>query len=113
MHQTGSWDGFKTQAQGCQGGEPTPLNKGGVRRADGSYDVFEQADLFTMPGDILETITGGGAGVGKPEERDPEAVREDVMNELVSAERAREVYKVAIDPVTFEIEEEETKALRA
>lgn len=113
MHQTGSWDGFSTQAKGCQGGESTHLNKGGVRRADGSYEPFASKDLFTMPGDILETVTSGGAGVGLPAERDPKAVQADVVNQLVSIQRAKDVYRVVIDPATLEVDEAATAALRA
>jgi hypothetical protein len=40
-------------------------------------------------------------------------VRKDVVKEFVSVQRAREVYKVAIDPVTLEIDWKETQALRA
>jgi N-methylhydantoinase B len=57
-------------------------------------------------------MSGGGAGVGKPEERDPESVKWDVRNELVSIEMAKEVYKVVIDPETFEIDQEATRSLR-
>ena len=113
MHQTGSWDGFLSQAKGCQGGEDTHFNKGGIAHADGSYTEFKSVDLFSVPGDILETITSGGAGVGLPCERDEMAVWTDVRNGLVSAERAREIYKVVIDPETLEIDHEATKALRA
>jgi hypothetical protein len=49
--------------------------------------------LKLQPGDHLLTMSGGGAGMGKPEERDPESVRSDVRNELVSVEMAQEVYK--------------------
>ena len=50
--------------------------------------------------------------MGRPEKRDPEAVRDDVRNELVSVEMAREVYKVVIDPETFEIDRADTADLR-
>ena len=58
--------------------------------------------------------TGGGGGIGRPEERDPQAVWEDVyINELVTIEGAREIYKVAIDPATRQIDWNQTKSLRA
>ncbi len=113
MHQTGSWDGFLTCAKGFDGGEDTHLNRGGIAHPDGSYTKFEQKDLFSLPGDVLETITSGGAGVGIPANRDPEAVRKDVWNGLVSVERAKEVYKVVIDPETFTVDQDATKALRS
>ena len=39
-------------------------------------------------------------------------VLEDVINELVSIEAARDVYKVAINPESLVIDEDETKKLR-
>ena len=63
-------------------------------------------------GDILIKHSAGGGGVGDPAERDPEMVREDVENELVSPQAAREVYKVVIDPATFKIDQAATKNLR-
>ena len=65
------------------------------------------------PGDIIRKITGGGAAVGNPAERDPEAVLWDVVNQYVSVEKARELYKVAIDPVALTLIEEETRRLRS
>ena len=62
--------------------------------------------------DVLVTRCGGGAGVGAPEDRDPEAVKLDVRNELVSLTMAEEVYKVVLDPETLEIDQEATQALR-
>jgi len=63
-------------------------------------------------GDHVVKDTGGG-GVGKPEERDPQAVWDDVyINELVTIEAAREVRKVAIDSATRKIDWEQTKTLR-
>ena len=64
------------------------------------------------PGDIIVKISGGGAGVGNPAERDPEKVRMDVVKEFISIEKARDAYKVAIDPATFEIDREKTALLR-
>ena len=63
-------------------------------------------------GDIFVARVGGGAGVGPPEERDPEAVRMDVKNALVSIEMARNVYKVVLDPETLEIDYAGTQILR-
>jgi N-methylhydantoinase B/oxoprolinase/acetone carboxylase alpha subunit len=64
-------------------------------------------------GDHVIKDTGGGGGIGRPEERDPQAVWDDVyVNELVSLQAAREVYKVAIDSATKKIDWEQTRALR-
>lgn len=42
-------------------------------------------------------IGAGGAGVGDPLERDPRAVLDDVLEERIDADYAREVYGVVID----------------
>jgi N-methylhydantoinase B len=49
------------------------------------------------PGDVISVRTCGGGGFGPPAERDPEAVLRDVLEEKVSAERARDLYRVEID----------------
>jgi N-methylhydantoinase B len=64
-------------------------------------------------GDVLVKHSSGGGGVGNPAERDPDMVREDVENELVSITTAKETYRVVIDPDTLQVDERATKALRA
>ncbi|OFZ90568.1 MAG: hypothetical protein A2V78_13385 [Betaproteobacteria bacterium RBG_16_64_18] len=54
-----------------------------------------------------------GPGWGNPSERDPEDVLRHVLNEYVRVEKAREIYKVAIDPVARRILEDETRSLRS
>ncbi len=39
--------------------------------------------------------------------------REDVENGLVSIQAARDVYKVVVDPATFQLDRETTKSLRS
>ena len=109
----GPWNGFTTQGKGQQGGESTPLNKAYVLRGEEKMGILEpHRPLKLQRGDHLVTLSGGGAGVGRPEHRDPDAVRADVRNELVSVEMARDVYKVVIDPETFEIDHAATDSLR-
>jgi N-methylhydantoinase B/oxoprolinase/acetone carboxylase alpha subunit len=64
------------------------------------------------PGDAITIDAPGGGGYGKPFERDPELVASDVVEGYVSVESAKFDYGVAIDPVTHEIDAEETKRLR-
>ena len=57
----------------------------------------------------------GGAGYGDPLERDPDLVRRDVDDGLVSVERALEVYHVALERErggSFVVDDEETTRLR-
>jgi N-methylhydantoinase B len=49
-------------------------------------------------GDLLVVVGGGGGGYGDPMDRDPERVRCDVLDGLVSNTKAREVYGVVLTP---------------
>jgi N-methylhydantoinase B len=64
-------------------------------------------------GDRVRLVTGVGGGYGPARERDPAAVREDVLNGLLSRKQAREIYGVHLDPETLEIAEAKTKKLRS
>ena len=55
----------------------------------------------------------GGGGWGDPYKRDPEAVVQDVRNELVTAEAARAEYGVVVDTKGWTVDFEATEALRA
>jgi len=65
------------------------------------------------PGDRVTIDAPGGGGYGNPLERDPELVVNDVIEGYISIESAKKDYGVAIDPVTFEVNEAETKKLRS
>jgi N-methylhydantoinase B len=60
-------------------------------------------------------ITSGGGGFEEPLERDPEAVRDDVRDGLVSLEAARDVYRVVINTQSelYEVDYIATEQLRA
>jgi N-methylhydantoinase B len=110
----GPWSGFNTQAPGPQGGGATPLNRAYILRGKKKIEITQpHIPVDLKNGDRLVTLSGGGAGVGKPEERDPDAVRMDVRNELVSKEMARNVYKVQFKPDSLEIDRVATRKLRA
>jgi N-methylhydantoinase B len=53
-----------------------------------------------------------GGGYGDPLERDPESVRQDVLNSIVSAAAAREVYGVVLIGAGFTVDPEATQQLR-
>ena len=59
------------------------------------------------------TMTSGGGGWGSPYERDPEKVRWDVIEGLVSMERAKSEYGVVLNGDNYQIDQEGTKQLRA
>ena len=63
--------------------------------------------------DVISYRTCGGGGYGPPEERDPQDVLWDVRNGKVSLERARQVYRVAIDADTLAVDPDATTNLRS
>ena len=66
-----------------------------------------------QPGELLRHIQPGGGGWGDPMSRDPEAVRQDVLDGKVSAEAARDSYGVVLRPGSQEIDLEATRQRRA
>ena len=87
---------------------------GYVLNPDGeATELGSKVTLELKPGDVVSYRTCGGGGYGPPEERDPRAVLTDVGEGKVSPERAREVYRVAIDPTAGRIDAKETARLRA
>ena len=78
-------------------------------------DKMKSGKVSNIPlkqGDILSAMTPGSGGMGNPLERKIEMVLDDVLDEKVSLDAARRLYGVAIDPVTFEVNMEETQKLR-
>ena len=60
-------------------------------------------------------VSSGGGGYGDPLQREPQLVADDVRDELVPPEAARDVYGVALvrDGHHVRVDEEKTEALRA
>ena len=104
-------DRTKTHPWGVQGG------------CDGAFSqtIFnpgrenQEVGKVTLPlkkGDVIRLQTAGAGGWGNPLERDPEMVLDDVRNGKVSIGRARDVYGVAIDNKTLQVNLDETRKLR-
>jgi N-methylhydantoinase B/oxoprolinase/acetone carboxylase alpha subunit len=66
---------------------------------------------FSVAKSFVSALVGGG-GYGRPELRDPLKLLEDVSERLISRERAREVYRVAI-PSDLTVDPSATAALRS
>ena len=62
-------------------------------------------------GDVISYLADGGGGYGEPFARDPERVREDVIDGYVSAEAARTDYGVALTEANA-VDWDATKRLR-
>jgi N-methylhydantoinase B len=83
---------------GWAGGEPgapsmVTMDVGGENEIPVTEYIFHHV---TAPGERLRAISGGGGGWGPAVERDPAAVLEDVLDEHVTVESARERYGVVI-----------------
>ena len=114
--------------------EGTPGVNGGLRSmpqrlrhiyADGRDEViggFDASGTWHNPllcrygfayGDNFLFETTGGGGWGNPHKRTPEEVLEDVLDEYISVEHARDVYGVVVDKAAKKIDLEATEKLRA
>ena len=108
-----STDRMRIGPWGVAGGLPAKGASCTIDRATGeTVELGSKVTTFLDQGDRIQVYTPGGGGWGEPQERDPEAVRWDVVEGLVSPERARTVYGVATDRQTFEVDEKETRRLR-
>ncbi len=74
--------------------------------------LASKTTIDLQPGDIVSYRTCGGGGYGPPAARDPMNVLRDVREGKVSIRRAREIYGVAIDAASWQIDAEETARLR-
>ena len=82
---------------GLRGGKPGGLGEYKIIKKDGeTLTLQSKCTLRIEEGDTLVVHTPGGGGYGDPEKRDPESVRRDVLNGLVSPEAARREYGVEV-----------------
>jgi N-methylhydantoinase B len=112
MVMTGAFDGEKFGALGLMGGKDGKTHEMGIIRKGQDVGLRTMSSAYLETGDMLWTKSGGGGGVGDPLDRDVEKVRWDLLNEYISHQIAEDVYGVVIDPQTFVVDKEATKALR-
>jgi N-methylhydantoinase B len=103
-------------AEGTNGG-PNRLLKNPGTAEEKNLGMFCAAEPL-KPGDQILFASNGGGGCGNSLDRPPEAVLEDVLDDYISLEKAREAYGVVIHPVDpeileYEIDAEATEKLRA
>ena len=77
-----------------------------------------RAGFRVKAGRSFQYWQGGGGGWGHPHDRPTEWVLEDVINELISVDRARDVYGVEIEvqdaeALAYAVDEEATQRLRS
>jgi N-methylhydantoinase B len=107
-------DGDVEPAFGLFGGREGTLNAIELHCPDGQVTRTTSKDLVqNVPaGTLYVQRAGGGGGYGPPEERPVRKVQDEVQDEIISIQAARDRYRVALDPETLEILEEKTARLR-
>jgi N-methylhydantoinase B len=104
--------------RGLQGGDDAaPYENRFLVGTPEEYEIEGSAAAQLPAGAVTAYQYGGGGGFGDPLERDALAVKEDVLDEYVSASAARERYGVvlrgSVEDATIELDADATRALRA
>ncbi|MFN2642538.1 MAG: hydantoinase B/oxoprolinase family protein [Actinomycetota bacterium] len=89
---------MKYTSPGVAGGAPGTPDKLEIRQPDGTTKLITHTALYEplAAGSRIEYQRGGGGGWGDALERDPDKVRDDVLDEYVSKEAAKRDYGVAL-----------------
>ena len=110
---TGNSDGTVLPPYGVAGGESPRRVEAWIESPDGRRRALRtMANEPIFPGEVCYSKVSGGGGWGYPFDRDLKRVQEDVIEGLVSAQRAKDVYGVVLDSNTFEVDHAETERLR-
>ena len=80
----------------CGGDDAIPYSNHFEVGSENERKIEHTAQALLPAGAVIAYQHGGGAGFGKPWLRDAEAVKEDVLDEYVSLEAAREKYGVVL-----------------
>ncbi len=108
------FDRTRIPAGGYSGGSAG--GRGAIRIAapDGpTRELVDKSQVALAPGERFTLQLPGGGGFHDPFTRDPAAVLDDVLDEIVSPEAARDRYGVVIDLSNAMVDEVATAALRA
>ena len=91
-------DRHRSRPWGILGGRPAACSEKWLVRTDGSREALPSKvdNVRVAPGDRIVFRTAGGGGWGDALERDPAAVRRDVVRGLLTAEAARSGYGVVL-----------------
>ena len=100
---------------GLEGGGAA-MGNGVALELEGRWkEDFANAKVLTAElkaGEAFNLRAGGGGGFGDPYHRPAEIVQNDVRQGYVSVANARDLYGVALDPSTLDIDQAETVKLR-
>ncbi len=101
----------------CGGDDAIPYSNRFLVGTPQEYKIERTAQAQLPPGAVIAYQHGGGAGFGPALARDPEAVKEDVLDEFVSLSAAREKYGVvltgSLENYDLAVDAAATEALRA
>ncbi len=110
--------GIKYPMAGVEGGRPGAPNRLTVRFDTEPEQIPNIAAASPhAAGEAFEYLYGGGGGYGDPLEREPARVLDDVLDEYVSPEAARDEYGVVLrgrlEALDLAVDEPATRARRA
>ena len=101
----------------CGGDDASPYSSHFEVGTPNEYEVSLTAHAQLPAGAVIAYQHGGGAGFESPLLRDPEAVKEDVLDEIVSTTRARDKYGVvfrgSLENYDLEVDLAATRELRS
>jgi N-methylhydantoinase B len=109
---TGNSDGMEVAARGSTGVDLEKLEMW-IESPDGEKRVLRTMTTEPIyPGEICYTKSPGGGGWGDPVNRTEKKVQDDVQDGLISLKKAKDVYGVVLDPLSFYLKYKETEELR-
>jgi N-methylhydantoinase B len=89
-----NFERVKNPARGRDGGKPGAAGTVSLRSG---RPIRPKGRQTVPPRDAIQLHLPGGGGFGDPRTRDPQAVRDDVLDGLITADEAERDYAVAID----------------
>lgn len=105
-------DRMKHAPYGLFGGHSSSTTKITLTENGQSRAMPSKFMITLNSGDVLQLHWPGGGGYGQPLEREVDRVLTDVIAELITVERAKEVYGVIVDAQLRKVNEKATLELR-
>jgi N-methylhydantoinase B len=98
-----------TRVQEVMGKNQSPVD---ISELGGHSKLLPYCNFEVAQGDVLYMRVASGGGYGDPLEREPERVRQDFENGLISRESARDIYGAVIDEADGKVDFAATRELR-
>jgi N-methylhydantoinase B len=98
---------------GLAGGKPARPTRNVLDPDGAAREMPAKFAVVLKRGDVILHEQPGGGGFGDPFTRDPERVAADARNEKITLDFARREHGVVLEPGTFKVDAEATRALRA